>query len=224
MGVVASLWAWLVAKDVGGLALAALAIALMASIYVILKNRAEIRKLRVETSKIEAETHAIERERRNSHRERVRDCASNILRSVSAMVDELFATFGPFAQWVKKVDQAKLGEAIDVADRFSHEQPYGAVIGKLISEFATLGARETDPAVAQLQAQAAALLLKVSDKKTHLAKIKKDGLTAGATAEVTAWLGEIRDLRDEIGKLVGEVSAGLSLAMNEDQEKIDRAA
>ena len=224
MGVVASLWAWLVAKDIGGLALAGLVVALVASIFIILKSRAEIRKLRAETSKIEAETRVIGRQRRNSQRERVRDCASDILRCVSKMVDELFATFGPFSAWVKKVDKAKLGEAIRVAERYSHEQPFGAEIGKLISEFAALGVCETDPAVAQLQAKAASLLMKVSDKKRHLAKIKQEGMTTEAAAEITAWLGEVRDLRDEMGKLVGEVSARLSLAMNAEQDEIERAA
>jgi hypothetical protein len=227
VSVAASVWTWLVEKDIGGLALAALVLALIGSAYLILKSRAEIRKLRAETKKIETDTRATERQRRNSHRERVRDCAGDILRSVSAMVDELFATFGPFAEWIKNVDKAKLEEAIRVAQRFSHEQRYRADIEKLISEFAALGSRETDPAIAQLQAKASALLMKVSDKKMHVAKIEEHGLTRDATAGVTSWLGEIRELRAEIGKLVGEVSAHLSLAMNDDEEeeaKIERAA
>jgi uncharacterized membrane protein len=224
VGVVTSVWTWLVEKEVGLLPAAGVMLALAVSLTIILLNLANRRKANAETKKVEAETRAIERQQRNSHRERVRDCAGDILRSVSAMVDELFATFGPFALWVENVDKAKLAEAIRVAQRFRAEQRYRAEIEKLISEFAALGARETDPAVAQLLAKATALLMKVSEKKMHVEKIEAEGLTREAAAGVASWLGEIRELRAEIGSLVGEVSAYLSLAMAEEEEEIDRAA
>lgn len=70
---------------------------------------------------------------------------------------------------------SKLDEAILVARRFRHEQPHRADIERLISEFAALGARETDPTIAQLNAKAIALLMKVSDKKIHVANIEAEG-------------------------------------------------
>jgi hypothetical protein len=224
VSVVASVWTWLIKKEVGVLPAAGVLLALTVSLTIILLNLANRRKANAETKKIEAETRAIERQRRNSHRERVRDCAGNILRSVSAMVDELFATFGPLAQWFESVDKVKLDETLLVARRYRHEQPYRADIGKLISEFTAFGARETDPAIAQLQAKAIALLMKVSDKKIHVAKIEAEGLNCETAAGVASWLGEIRELRADIGSLVGEASARLSLAMDDNEEKIDRAA
>lgn len=205
------------------LTIAGLILALAVAIATILKYRAEIRKLRAETKKIESDALAAERDKRKSERERVRDCAGNIIRSVSAMVDELFATFSPFAHPPGSVDKAKLDEAILVARRFRHEQRYRTDIERLISEFAALGARRTDPAIARLQAKATALLVKVSDKKIHVAKIEAEGLNRETAAGVASWLGEVRDLGAELGSLVGDFSGRLSLAPD-DEEKIDRAA
>src|SRR5437588_7239454 len=83
-------WNWLLQKDIGGLAAAALLFALAAAIVKILRDRAEIRKLTAETRKIDAEARAVNRRERDPTRERVRSCASGILRSVSELVDELY--------------------------------------------------------------------------------------------------------------------------------------
>jgi hypothetical protein len=114
-------WNWLVEKDVGGLAIAALLIGLAAAVMKILRDRAEIRKLGAEARKIDADARAIDRRERGSHRENGRNCAAEILRSVSALVDELYATFNLFAFPPAKVDKARLQEAVLQARRFRHE-------------------------------------------------------------------------------------------------------
>lgn len=208
-------WNWLVEKDVGGLTVASLVIALIVAIVKILKDRAAIRKLKAETQKIEADTRAIDRAERDADRERVRNCARAILNSVSALVDELYATFHLFAFPPDKVSKAKLTEAIRVARRFRHEQRYRVEMETLLAELAAYAGSDRDSAISQLGSQAQQLLTKVSDKKALVERIEHSGLNTGIAAAVTNWLGDVRELQIILGASVGEIDAQLSLGQND---------
>jgi DNA repair exonuclease SbcCD ATPase subunit len=205
-------WNWLVEKDVGGLAVGALLLALAAAITKILRDAAEIRKLRAEARKIDADASAIRRRECMSDREGVRSCARNILGSVSALVDELYETFGLFAFPPAKIDRAKLRQAIVVAQRFRHEQRYRVEMEGLLAELATFARVESNRSLAELASQAQLLLTKVSDKKGLVARIEQAGLNADTTAAVRSWLGEVRELQIGLSTAVGTIVSQLALA------------
>jgi hypothetical protein len=181
-------WNWLVEKDMGGLAAAGLLVALAAAIVKILRERAEIRKLRAETRKIDAHARAMGRSERNAEREGVRNCALTILRSVSALVDELYVTFNLFAFPPVKVNKAKLDEAVRLARQFRHEQRYRAEIEGLLAELAGFARPECDGSLSRLGSEAQQLLMKVSDKKALVARIEQGGLNLDTAAAVRTWL------------------------------------
>ena len=209
-------WNWLLEKDFGGLAVAALLVALAAAVMKILRDRAEIRKLSAETRKIDADAHAIDRREHSPHREGVRNCANEILRSVSALVDELYATFNLFAFPPAKVDKARLQEAVLLARRFRHEQRYRVEMEVLLAELATYARLESEPSISHLGSQAQALLAKVSDKKAVVAGIEQDGLNrSDNTAAVRTWLGQVRELQIALAASVGTIVAQLALAQTE---------
>jgi hypothetical protein len=204
-------WNWLLEKDIGGLAVAALLVALAAAVMKILRDRAEIRKLGAEARKIDADVRAIDGRERNSHREGVRNCAGDILRSVSALVDELYTTFNLFAFPPVKVDQGKLQEAVLLARRFRHEQRYRVEMEVLLAELATYARLECDSSISRLGSQAQALLAKVSDKKVVVARIEQAGLNLDNAAAVRTWLGEVRELQIDLAGSVGTIVAQLAL-------------
>jgi hypothetical protein len=203
-------WNWLLEKDFGGLAVAALLVALAAAVMKILRDRAEIRKLGAEARKIDADARAIDRRERSPRREGVRNCAGEILRSVSALVDELYAVFHLFAFPPAKVDKARLQEAVLLARRFRHEQRYRVEMEVLLAELATY-ARKSDDSISRLGSQAKALLMKVSDKKAVVAGIEQAGLNPDNTAAVRNWLGEVRELQIDLAASVGTIVAQLAL-------------
>jgi hypothetical protein len=205
-------WNWLVEKDIGGLAVGALLVALAAAIVKILRDRAEIRKLSAETRKIDADARATDRRERNAEREGVRNCAVTILRSVSALVDELYATFNPFAFPPVRVNKAKLDEAVRLARQFRHEQRYRVEMEVLLAELAGFARSECDGSLSRLGAVAQELLLKVSDKKALVARIEQAGLNLDTAAAVRTWLGEVRELQIALGISVGTIVAQLALA------------
>jgi hypothetical protein len=207
-------WNWLLEKDIGGLAVAALLVALAAAVMKILRDRAEIRKLGAEARKIDADTRAIDRRERGSHRENVRNCAGSILRSVSALVDELDATFNLFGFPPAKVDEARLEEAVRLAQRFRHEQRYRVEMQVLLAELTTYARLESEPSISRLGLQAQALLAKVSDKKSIVARIEQAGLTLDSAAAVRRWLGEVRELQIGLAASVGTIVSQLALAPN----------
>jgi hypothetical protein len=219
-------WNWLLEKDIGGLAVAALLVALAAAIMKILRDRAEIRKLGAEARKIDADTRAIDRRERGSHREGVRNCAGEVLRSVSALVDELYATFNLFAFPPARVDEAKLAEAVLLARRFRHEQRYRVEMEVLLAELGTYARLESNSSISRLGLQAQALLTKVSNKKAVVARIEQAGLTLDNAAAVRTWLGEVRELQISLAASVGTVVAQLALAQTagtaEESEKASR--
>jgi hypothetical protein len=204
-------WNWLLEKDIGGLAFAALLVALAAAVMKILRDRAEIRKLGAETRKIDADARAIDRRERSPHREGVRNCAGEILRSVSALVDELYATFMIFAFPPAEVDKARLQEAVLLARRFRHEQRYRVEMEVLLAELATYARLESDSSISRLGSQAQALLAKVSDKKAVVSRIEHAGLNPDNTAAVRNWLGEVRELQVALAASVGTIVAQLAL-------------
>jgi hypothetical protein len=204
-------WNWLLEKDVGGLAFATLLIALAAAVMKMLRDRAEIRKLSAETRKIDADARAIDRRERSPHREGVRNCAGEILRSVSALVDELYATFMIFAFPPAKVDKARLQEAVLLARRFRHEQRYRVEMEVLLAELATYARLESDSSISHLGSQAQALLAKVSDKKAVVSRIEQAGLNTDNTTAVRTWLGEVRELQIAMAASVGTIVAQLAL-------------
>jgi hypothetical protein len=205
-------WNWLLEKDIGGLAVAALLVALAAAAMKILRDRAEIRKLSAEARKIDADTRAIDRRERGAHRENVRNCAGDILRSVSALVDDLYSTFNLFAFPPAKIDKARLQEAVMLARRFRHEQRYRVEMEVLLAELATYARLESDSSISRLGSQAQALLTKVSDKKVVLAGIEQAGLNPDNTAAVRTWLGDVRELQIALAASVGTIVAQLALA------------
>ena len=204
-------WNWLVEKDVGGLAAAALVLALATAITKILRDGAEIRKLRAEARKINADASAIRRRDCISDREGVRNCARNILQSVSALVDELYETFSLFAFPPVKIDRVKLQQAVVVAQRFRHEQRYRVEMEGLLAELATFARVESNGPLGELASQAHRLLTKVSDKKSLVARIEQAGLNADTTAAVRSWLGEVRELQIALSASVGAIVAQLAL-------------
>ena len=208
-------WNWLVEKDVGGLAVASLVLALIVATVKILKDRAAIRKLIAETRKIEADTRAIDGDKRKADRERVRNCARAILNSVSALVDELYTTFHLFAFPPNKVSKAKVAEALRVARRFRYEQRYRVEMETLLAELAAYAGSDRNSGISQLGSQAQRLLLKVSDKKALVARIEQSGLNTDTSAAVTSWLGDVRELQIVLGASVGAIVAQLSLAQND---------
>lgn len=221
---------WLFSKETGVLAIAAVAVWVVGSIVAIRDKNAAIRekdalirKLSAETKKIESDTLAPERDKRKSERERVQDCARNILQSVSATVDEMFATFYLFGHPPEYVAGDKLQEAIRVARRFRHEQRYRVEIEKLIGELAALGHGTNDEALTRLHSLMLSLLARISDKKAHVANIEAGGLNGQNAAAVAKWLGEIREIQVGVASLVGEISGRLSLAQD-GEEKINQAA
>jgi hypothetical protein len=205
-------WNWLVEKDIGGLAVVALLVALAAAVMKILRDRAEIRKLGAEARKIDADTRAIDRRERNPHREGVRSCASEILRSVSALVDELFVTFDLFAFPPPRVDKARLQEAVLLARKFRHEQRYRVEMESLLAELGTYARLESEPSISRLGSQAQALLAKVSDKKAVVTGIEQAGLSRDNTEAVRTWLGQVRELQIALAASVGTIVAQLALA------------
>jgi hypothetical protein len=206
----ASLWSWLVEKDTGVLVVVGLVVALTVSAATILKLLAERRKFLADARKAEAEARAAELQEPKSDRERVRDCARNVMRCVSATVDELFATFGVFASW-REAGKAELAEALRVARRFRHEQRYRVESESLIGELGALGRHVSDQSITQLRQQAASLLVKIEEKKVLVAKIELGGLTRENAAAVAAWLSELREIQVGIALLVGDISGDLSL-------------
>lgn len=194
------------------LTVAGLVVALAVALFTIVKYRAETQKLRAETRKIKADTVAAERATPKSERERIQDCARNILQSVSATADEVFATFYPFADPPQEVSREKLQEVIRVARRFRHEQRYRAEIEPLISELTALARGVRDEALARLHALMLGLLAKIGEKKVHVANIEAAGLTPENAMAVAAWLDEIRESQIGIASLIREISARLSLA------------
>jgi hypothetical protein len=204
-------WNWLLEKDIGGLAVAALLVALAAAVMKILRDRAEIRKLGAEARKIDADARAIDRRERSPHREGVRNCAGEILRCVSALVDELYATFMIFAFPPAKIDKARLQEAVLLARRFRHEQRYRVEMEVLLAELATYARLECNSSISGLGSQAQALLAKVSDKKAVVARIEQAGLNPDNTAAVRTWLGEVRELQIALAASVGTIVAQLAL-------------
>jgi hypothetical protein len=209
-------WNWLLEKDIGGLAVAALLVALAAAVMKILRDRAEIRKLGAESRKIDADVRAIDGRERNSHREGVRNCAGDILRSVSALVDELHATFNLFGFPPANVDEARLEEAVRLAQRFRHEQRYRVEMEVLLAELATYARLECDCLISRLGSQAQALLAKVSDKKAVVARIEQAGLNPDNTAAVRTWLGEVRELQIALAGSVGTIVGQLALTQPRD--------
>ncbi|MHB8267445.1 hypothetical protein [Bradyrhizobium sp.] len=207
-------WNWLVEKDVGGFAVAALLLALVAAIFKILRDRAAIRKLIAEARKIDADTRAIDRAARDADREGVRNCARAILKSVSGLVDELYATFHLFAFPPDKVSKAKLAEAVRMARRFRHEQRYRVEMETLLAELAAYAGSEGNSAISQLGSQAQLLLMKVSDKKALVERIEQNGLNPGTSAAVRSWLGEVRELQIVLSVSVGAIVAQVSLGQN----------
>jgi hypothetical protein len=205
-------WNWLLEKDIGGVAVAALLVALAAAIMKILRDRAEIRKLAAETRKIDADVRAIGGSERRSHREGVRKCAGDILESVSALVDELYATFDLFAFPPAKVDEARLQEAVLLARRFRHEQRYRVEMESLLAKLGTFARGECDCSISRLASQAHSLLTKVGDKKAVVARIERAGLTLDNAAAVRTWLGEVRELQISLAASVGTIVAQLALA------------
>jgi hypothetical protein len=208
-------WNWLLEKDIGGLAVAALLVALSAAVMKILRDRAEMRKLTAEARKIDADMRVIDRRERGSHRENVRNCAGDILRSVSALVDELYATFNLFAFPPAKVDKARLQEAVLLARRFRHEQRYRVEMEVLLAELATYGRIGCDSSISRLGSQAQGILMKVGDKKAVVARIEQDGLHPDNAAAVRTWLGEVRELQIALGTSIGTIVAQLALALGE---------
>jgi hypothetical protein len=205
-------WNWLLEKDIGGLAIAALLIALAAAVMKILRDRAEIRKLSAETRKIDADARAIDRRERSPHREGVRNCAGEILKSVSALVDELYATFSLLAFPPAKVDKARLQEAVLLARRFRHEQRYRVEVEVLLAELATYAHVESEPSISRLGSQTQALLAKVSEKKAVVADIEEAGLNRDNTEAVRTWLGQVREVQIALAASVGTIVAQLALA------------
>lgn len=205
-------WNWLLEKDFGGLAVAALIVALAAAVVKILRDRAEIRKLSAETRKMDADARAIDRRDRNPRREGVRKCAGDILRSVSALVDELYAVFGLFAFPPARVDKARLQEAVLLARRFRHEQRYRVEMESLLAELSTYACQESEPSISRLGSQAQALLAKVSDKKAVVTGIEQAGLNRDNTEAVKTWLGQVRELQIALAASVGTIVAQLALA------------
>lgn len=208
-------WNWLVEKDVGGLAVAGLLLALIAAIVKILKDRAAIRKLKAETRKIDADTRAVHRAEHEGDRERVRNCARAILNSVSALVDELYATFHLFAFPPNKVSKTKLAEAVQVARRFRHEQRYRVEMETLLAELAAYAGSGGNSGISQIGSQAQRLLAKVSDKKALVERIEQSGLNAGTAAAVTNWLGEVRELQIILSASVGTIVAQSALGQTD---------
>jgi hypothetical protein len=204
-------WNWLVEKDFGGLAVAALLVALAAAVMKILRDRAEIRKLSAETRKIDADARAIDRREHSPHREGVRSCAGEILRSVSALVDELYTIFGLFAFPPARVNEARLQEAVLLARRFRHEQRYRVEMEVLLAELATYARLESEPSISRLGSQAQALLAKVSDKKAVVAGIEQAGLNRNNTEAVRTWLGQVREMQIDLAASVGAIVAQLAL-------------
>jgi hypothetical protein len=207
-------WNWLLEKDIGGVAVAALLVALAAAIMKILRDRAEIRKLAAETRKIDADVRAIGGSERRSHREGARKCAGDILRSVSALVDELYATFDLFAFPPANVDEARLQEAVLLARRFRHEQRYRVEMEVLLAELGTFARVECDCSTSGLASQTHSLLTKVGDKKTLVARIEQGGLTLDNAAAVKHWLGEVRELQISLAASVGTIVSQLALAQS----------
>jgi hypothetical protein len=205
-------WSWLVEKDIGGLAVAALLIALAAAVMKILRDRAEIRKLSAEARKIEGDARAIERRERSPHREGMRNCAGEILKSVSALVDELYATFNLFAFPPVRVDEARLQEAVLLARRFRHEQRYRVEMEVLLAELATFARIECDCTISELGSQVQTLLAKVSYKKAVVSGIEQAGLNHDNAGAVRIWLGEVRELQIALAASVGTIVAQLALA------------
>lgn len=208
-------WNWLVEKDVGGLALGALLLALATAITKIRRDAAEIRKLRAEARQIDADASAIRRRDCISDREGVRNCARNILRSVSALVDELYETFSLFAFPPAKIDRVKLRQAVGVAQRFRHEQRYRVEMEGLLAELAAFARVESNGSLGELASQAHRLLTKVGDKKSLLARIEQAGLNADTTAAVRSWLGEVRELQIGLSTSVGTIVSQLALASSD---------
>src|ERR1041385_2088258 len=182
-------WNWLLEKDVGALAVAALLVALAAAVMKMLRDRAEIRKLGAEARKIDADASATLRRDRSPHREGVRTCAGGILRTVSALVDELYATFNPFAFPPAKINRARLQEAVLLARRFRHEQRYRVEMEALLAEPAAYAPTGCDAAVSQIGSQARGLLAKVSDKRAVVAGIEQDGLNHDNAAAARSRVG-----------------------------------
>lgn len=205
-------WNWIVEKDIGGLAAGGLLVALAAAIVKILRDRAEIRKLSAETRKIDADARAMGRGERNAEREGVRNCAVTILGSVSALVDELYATFNLFAFPPVKVNKTKLDEAVRLARQFRHEQRYRVEMEVLLAELAGFAGSESEGSLSRLGAEAQELLMKVSDKKALVARIEHGGLNLDTAAAVRTWLGEVRELQIALGISVGTIVAQLALA------------
>jgi hypothetical protein len=204
-------WNWLVEKDIGGLAIVALLVALAAAVMKILRDRAEIRKLSAETRKIEADARAIDRRERSPHREGVRNCAGEILRSVSALVDELYVIFSLFAFPPAKVDKTRLQEAVLLARRFRHEQRYRVEMEVLLAELATYARLESDSSISRLGSQAHVLLTKVSDKKIIVARIEQAGLNLDNAAAVRIWLSEVRELQIDLAASIGTIVSQLAI-------------
>lgn len=204
-------WNWLLEKDIGGLAVAALLVALAAAMMKILRDRAEMRKLGAEATKIEADVRAIDRRERGSHRENVRNCAGDILRSVSALVDELYVTFNLFAFPPARVDKARLQEAVLLARRFRHEQRYRVEMEALLAELATYAQLESDSSISRLGSLAHALLAKVSDKKAVVARIEQAGLNVDNAAAVRTWLSEVRELQIDLAASIGTIVSQLAI-------------
>jgi hypothetical protein len=204
-------WNWLLEKDIGGLAAAALLVALAAAVMKILRDRAEIRKLGAEARKIDADTRAIDRRERGSHRENVQNCAGGILRSVSALVDELYASFNLFGFPPAKIDEARLEEAVRLAQRFRHEQRYRVEMEVLLAELTTYARLESEPSISRLGLQAQALLAKVSDKKAVVARIEQAGLNLDNAAAVRTWLAEVRELQIDLAASIGTIVAQFAI-------------
>ncbi|WP_375414138.1 hypothetical protein [uncultured Bradyrhizobium sp.] len=215
MTIASAWWTWLLEKDVGGLAVTTLVLTLIVAIVKILRDRAAIRKLVAETRKIDADTRAMDRAEREADRERVRNCARAILNSVSALVDELYATFYLFAFPPDKVSKAMLAEAVQAARRFRQEQRYRVEMETLLAELAAYAGSDCDAIIAQLGSQAQQLLIKVSDKKALVARIESGGLDADTAMAVASWLGDVRELQILLGASVGAIAARLSLAQND---------
>ena len=225
---------WLFSKETGLLTLA-LSLALsLATLWlktatirekdaIIREKDAQIGKLTAETRKIEVDTLAPEREARKSERERIQDCARNIEHCVSATVDELNATFGPFRNPPDDVNPEKLQETLRVAKRFRQEQRYRVDAEKHVGELRALADGTEEEALARLHELMRSILAKISDKKIYVANIETGGLTPENVKAVGDWLDEIRETQVSIAALVGAICGRLSLAEDRGAE-VDRAA
>lgn len=174
------------------------------------KHRAEIDKYRAEIEKIIADERRAVREDVRSRNERTTACAADVLNSTSMLLNQLNAVFFPFAFPAATLSKAKRREFITGAKRFRHEQLYRPIIEKLIAELVALGGFVHDLNIDQLRVAVDALLLKISEKKSHVSKLEDAEQATSSAEDLKAWLGECLEIQVLIGSLVGTITGRLA--------------